>query len=244
MAFIDQLHNDKPTLKACSLVCKAWTHPARLHLLSTVTVQKPLQPAVFPYVRHLNLRIGVNEASIWDEIMTLLVGFHRIVSLNIVLPFSYPPDLMNAQSWSTLGENFSAVTSLCFESESSRFVFDNATSFARMVCAFPRLQKLRMRSTVLSTSTAALQAELPSATTLRLSPDFHTLDIGHNGIGVVLDWLLSLPTPPALRHIYLSNIEDGDLAAFHKFIRVLGDGLESVMLVASSQDCMCTDLIR
>jgi hypothetical protein len=59
----------------------------------------------------------------------------------------------------------------------------------------------------------------------------------------VLEWLLSLSAPPALRTAYLTNIEDGDLAALHKFIRVFGEGLESFRVSTSVQDCMCTHLI-
>jgi hypothetical protein len=123
------------------------------------------------------------------------------------------------------------------------FVFNDATSFARVVCAFPRLRELRMRCTVRSTSTVASEAELPSATTFRLSADFHSLDIGYNGIGAVLEWLLSLSAPPALRTACLIGLEDEDLAALHKFIRVFGEGLESFTVSASAQDCMRTHLI-
>jgi hypothetical protein len=146
---------------------------------------------------------------------------------------------VNAQPWSTLAENFSGVTSLSISTIAQDFVFNDANSFARMVCAFPRLRELRMRCTVRSTLTVvASEAELPSATTFRLSADFHSLDIGYDGIGAVLEWLLSLSAPPALRTVRLTDIKDGDLAALHKFIRILGEGLESFTVSASVQDCM------
>jgi len=97
-AFIDHLHDDQPSLKACSLVCKNWTHPARLHLFSTLTAKWPLQSAVFPFVRHLNFHMYMHfsdKVQSRDEIIPLLIGFYRIVSLNIVL-FWQTPNIVNA----------------------------------------------------------------------------------------------------------------------------------------------------
>src|ERR1700730_10281954 len=88
-AIIDPLHNHKPSLRACSLVCKAWTHPARLHLLSRLTIKWPLQPATLPYVRHLRIDVDVPGTPIWDNVIPLHIGFRRIVSLSINLLEGY-----------------------------------------------------------------------------------------------------------------------------------------------------------
>jgi hypothetical protein len=238
IAFIDQLHDDKPSLKACSLVCKAWTRPARLNLFVRATVKWPLQPAVFPFVRHLRIDMSVaiaGGAPIWENIITLLIGFDRIVSLDVTLCWRS----LHAQMWSTLSNNFSGVVSLSVR----HFAFHDATSLTRVLCAFPRLRKLSMRG-MMSVEAPALEAEPPSATTFRLPVDLHTLDIGHSGLRAVLECFLSLSARSTLHTACLLNIEDRDLASVHKFIRVFGNGLESFTLSAWVQDCMRPCLIR
>ena len=83
----------------------------------------------------------------------------------------------------------------------------------------------------------------PSATTFQLPAELHTLDFGYDGIGAVLEWLLSLSVRPALRTVCLISIRDEDLAAVHKFIRVFGNSLESFGLASKVQDCMRTRLL-
>jgi hypothetical protein len=137
--------------------------------------------------------------------------------------------------WSTLGKNFSGIVSLCL----SDIVFINASSFAQVICAFPCLQELSIRSAIQSTSAGVFESKpLPSATTFCLPPDLHTICLGITGLKTILEWLLSLPALPALRTVRLEPVQDEDLAMFHKFIRALGNHLESITLSTHLDECM------
>jgi hypothetical protein len=238
-AIIDHLHDDKPSLKACSLVCTAWTHPTRLHLFSRLTLKWPLQSAVFPFVRHLCIRLNERlsyGAPTWDKLIPLLVGFHRIVSLNLPV-FWESLDVMNPETWSLLGKNFSGVVSLSLVTV--HFSYTNVSSLARIICAFPCLRELSIRVDINSTF-----PELSSAaTTFRLSPDLDTLELEIENVAAVLEWLLSLPVRPTLRTVRLYNLQDADLAIFQKFIRVFGNDLESLSLSTLTEDCALSHLI-
>jgi hypothetical protein len=224
LAIVDHLHGDKLSLKASSLVCKAWTHPARLHLFAKSTVTWPLQPAAFPFVRHLHILMDMrqcNSGPTWDEIILQLVGFHRIVSLTVDLSGQSP----NAQTWSALGKNFPTVVSLYL----GGFGCSQASSLVRLICSFPSLRKLFVCGVFRLTST---ESALASATTLRLSPDLDTLELGIAGVDTIMEWLLSLPVRPAIRTVRLQGAQPADLTILHKFIGAFGNGLEMLTLSA------------
>jgi hypothetical protein len=98
MAIINQLHDGKPTLKAAVSI-----HAARLHLFSMFTLKWSLQPAAFPFVHHLCIPMNVTLRYGTHKTIPLLVGFYRIVSLNVDL-FRWSLDVMNAQSVNTRQE--------------------------------------------------------------------------------------------------------------------------------------------
>jgi len=178
-AIIDHLHNDKLTLKACSLVCTTWTHPARLHLFARLTLKWPLRPAVFPFVRHLRFFPGDifgsgsdNRAVAWNESLLQVVGFPRIVSLNVdsLWRFLGATDI---QMLSTFGKNLSGIVSLSL----LRVYYTDVPSLARVICAFPCLRALSMVGSMCAANAEAFQSEQPCVTTLRLPPDPCALDI-------------------------------------------------------------------
>jgi hypothetical protein len=224
LAIVDLLHNDKPSLKACSLVCKAWTYLARLHLFSRLTLTWPLQRAAFPFVRHLEIpmevRLGYGAPS-WERLFPLLIGFHRITSLTVViLARSRTFNNDNAKTWSALGRTFPGVVSLSL-TYCSRHEYPS--SIARAIYAFPSLQRLSLEGSIPT-------LERAYATTLQLSPHLDTLELNVRLADAVMDWLVSLPVRPALRAVRLYDLQDTDLPMFYKFIRAFGNGLESLSL--------------
>jgi hypothetical protein len=229
-AIIDHLPDDKPSLKACSLVCKAWTHLARLHLFATLPLKWPLQPATFPFVRHLDIPMTVRlsfAAPTWEEVAPLLVGFHRIISLKLVL-MERSLNAISAQTWLALGENLPGVVSLSL----THFKRSDASSVAQAICAFPHLRQLSIQGSI------TRLPELASAMAFRLSPDLDTLGLDVVGAAAVLEWLLSLPVRPALCTVRLYNLQDRDLAIFNKFIQAFGDALQSLTLSPVINHCM------
>jgi hypothetical protein len=227
---MDDLQDDKPSLKACSLVCKAWTNPSRLHLFASATLKWPLQPAAFPFVRHLLILIDLSwrlffRAPTWDRIIPLLVGFHRVTSLEVNL-CGLSLDVINTQTWLTLSKNFSSVVSLSLEYFSST----DASSLAQVFCAFHHLRKLSLHGSMSSTPT-----ELVSTTTFRLPSDLDTFTLETMDVNTMLEWLVSLPVRPTLRAVRLRYLHDKDVAVFHRFIRAVGDDLESLSLCTHMQ---------
>jgi hypothetical protein len=217
MAIIDHFHDDKPSLKACSLVCKAWTYPVRLHLFATSIIKWPLQPAAFPFVRHLRLRMHVqllNGAPYWDNIFPLLIGFRRVVSLNIFLARL---DSTNPQLWSTLGNNLPGVVSLSLSV--SDLIFTNAFSLPTGTI-HPRFHEFdtdrsaRIRATICNDALS--------------TPGLATLHLGILG---------------ALRTVCLDQVQIEDLDMCHKFIEALGNDLESLTLHAYMGNCMLPRVI-
>jgi hypothetical protein len=119
-----------------------------------------LQPAVFPFVRHLRIPVNMTVRCGTEETIPLLVGFYRVVSLNVDL-FWRSLDTINAQSWSILGKNLSGVVSLSLK----LFYSANTSSLARVICALPCLRELFIRGVENSELPG-----LPSATMFRLPP--------------------------------------------------------------------------
>src|SRR5262245_31431042 len=72
---IDHLHDDKPTLRRCGLVCRSWLPSSRFHLFSTIclryynigtalTILCAHNSTISPYVRQLDMEEGLGR--IWD----------------------------------------------------------------------------------------------------------------------------------------------------------------------------------
>jgi hypothetical protein len=224
-AIIDHLHDDKSTLNACSLVCKAWTHPARLHLLASPTVKWPLQPAVFPFVRHLYICMRRRNPS-WNTTFSMLIGFNRTISLEINLLERSLNDI-NTPTWLALGNNFSRVVSLSLR----RFRYSMVASLARLICAFPCLRKLSIHDVV----TCSTYGELFEwrFIAFRLPPDLDTLELtaGIDTADTMISWLLSFPVHPPLRTVRLHQVATA-LVMLPNFIEAFGNGLESLSLSA------------
>ena len=214
LAIIDHLHDDKPSLKACSLVCKAWSHPARVHLISELTVSPSdyvnsplLLLATFPFARDLRID-GPGNLSI---ILPLLVGNNRLRSLHLtrlrVDRFSDPSLL-----------NLSGVVTLRLWS----IFFPDVSSLAQLVCAFPRLQTLHL------SCIAWDRIGLPPPTGFCLSPNLLALELKETAIDSIIMWLLSLPVRLTLRSVTLGLRHIRDEAVFRQFISALGnsDSLE------------------
>jgi hypothetical protein len=172
----------------------------------------------------------------WDEIIPLLVGFDRIISLKVFLP-ERSLNIISAQTWLALSKNFSRVVSLSF----IQFNTTDASALAQLFCAFPHLRKIYISGIV---STDIFESEQPSATTFRPPLDLHSFETRVFGMRAVLEWFLSLSARPALRTVRLYQIEYGDLAMVNKFIGAFGSGLESLSLSTFVEDCMLPHLIR
>ncbi|TDL26655.1 hypothetical protein BD410DRAFT_530461 [Rickenella mellea] len=94
---IDYLHDHRPALCSCGLVCRSWLASSRFHLFSTLkldfyydfregfpTIGSP-DSTIPPYVRHLKLDVHY----IWEERLvyglSMLPAFGALKSISISL---------------------------------------------------------------------------------------------------------------------------------------------------------------
>jgi hypothetical protein len=156
----------------------------------------------------------------WDEIIPLLIGFHRIASLELELS-ERSLNSINPQTWLALGRTLSGVVSLslmCFKQS-------DVPSLARAICAFPCLRELSIFGYIESTF-----PELVSSATFQLSPYLHTLELDVHSATAVVEWFLSRSFRPTIRTARLYYLEVADLAVYHKLIGAFGNDLESLSL--------------
>jgi hypothetical protein len=216
---LSHLHSDTPSLKACSLVCKSWTCPARLQFFSelithpTGDAESPLQAAaMFPFVRRLHVDY---QNKPWDALFPQLVELCRIRSLRLSNMVVY---CWNSRAWSS-PDDLSRVVTLRLE----HVYFSGVTACAQFVCTFPYLETLSIGGT-LGFDKDKLKPDLNA---LRPSPNLVTLELNFYDIEELLEWFLSLPVHPAFRSVCLHQIWLGELDAIGQFLVVLGDSLES-----------------
>jgi hypothetical protein len=226
---LSHLHSDKPSLKACSLVCKAWTYPARLQLFSELTTrltddaESPVRgAAMFPFVRRLNVE---NQRNSWHTLLPQLVGLKRITSLRLS---NIAVDHENSRALSAPSD-LSRVATLHLEG----VFFIDMTAFAQFVCAFPYLQTL---SIVGSLNSDEVRHELPRSNAFCPSPNLVALELNFVQIAVLLEWFLSLPAHPAFRSVCPHEIWDSDLDLVDKFLAALGNSLEYLSFSAHFDD--------
>jgi hypothetical protein len=235
-SIIDHLHDDKTALEACSLVCKTWTRSAQFHLFSDLIVTwkdvaQLVQPAsvVIPLVRHLRLYYQD-----WNINLPLLVGFESIKSLTISDLVSHSLD---NRALLALHCNFSAAVILRLK----EVYFDNISDLVHFVCAFPRLQALSITQFDQRHESGL---DLPTTTTFHLSPHLVSLELYRVSIDGMLNWMLSLPTCPALHTLCLDPSPQNNPDTTAKFLRALDGSLESLFLSTSTAGGMFSVFIN
>ena len=146
---IDYLHNDKNTLKACSLTCRDWVPTSRYHLHYEVYLHKPelftafkrllqASPLLGPYIRAL--RIGRLEKASRAELAQIREALPTI--------FEYVPRLqyLGGSLLSTAAKVLNTVpcrtpvTALCLQ----YCEFPALENLARLLYSCPNLQALEL----------------------------------------------------------------------------------------------------
>ena len=224
-AIIDHLRSDRRSLKACSLVCKAWTHRARFNLFACLDLHAGVAKRILisesrvkmmPYIRHLCL-IGSSydptKLHAWDEIVPMLNDFHNVRCLGLS---GFDLESSTSPNCGVLASQFTHIVALHLIDVRS-LSFD---SFANVICAFPCLETLALCNVAWWTPTLPVQSlNLPrglSAVQL-MGYDNHT----------ILTWLLSLDPIPALRTFYLYHTKSQDVAIAGDWLNALSSSLQS-----------------
>jgi len=222
---IDHLHDDKESLRTCSLVCKIWTPSARFHLFSDIRVDGPAAklmlesaPAVIPFIRNVHL-----DKQQWDEIVPVLVGFESVRSLTLT---TLPTCCFSPQALSALFRNFSAAVNVRLDNVH----FTTAGELIRFICAFPCLQKLAIDCTRLHSHDFAV--DMPAPSTLRPSRYLRVLELHTVCMDAVLDWYLSLPPAdrPALQAVRLHCNTTNNSETIARLLLALENSLEDFLI--------------
>ena len=230
-AIIDHLQSDEKSLKACSLVCKAWTHRARFNLFARLNLHagnaerissSESRVKMMPFIRQLHL-IGswdrVAKTHAWDEIVPTLIDLHNVRCLGLI---DFDLESSTAPICGVLASQFTHIVALHLISVK----FLSFDSFANVVCAFPCLETLALCNVDWWTPTLPVESlNLPRA--LRavqlMGYDNHT----------ILTWLLSLDPIPALRTFYLYHTRP-------QVVRIAGEWLNA--LSSSLQSFACSSM--
>ena len=224
-AIIDHLQSDRSSLKACSLVCKSWTHRTRFNLFACLDLHAGVAKRVLssefrvkmiPFKRHLRLIGSWYESTKpcpWDEIAPMIVGFHNVRCLGL---FDFGLESSTNPISGVLASQFTHIVALhLVEVRFSRFA-----SFANVICAFPCLETLALCDVAWWRPTLPVQSlNLPcglSAVQLR-GCDNRTL----------LTWLLSLDAIPALRTFYLYEELLHDIGIAGEWLNALSSSLQA-----------------
>lgn len=188
---IDHLHQDIPTLGACTLVCRSWLDTTRLHKFATVTLDNRQAkhrsfatcPVAAPYVR--TLRVTDTWSTALEHELSGCIGLHSLDLFNITIPTL-------SDSWPT----FPLLKSLAVNLSEIDW-----TDLVHFLYRFPRLSSLSITNSAYTFEGPAIDVKTPP-------PPFDgDLMVGERiafteiGVDFLLHNLLSLPGGVRFRSI-------------------------------------------
>jgi hypothetical protein len=233
VAIVDNIRDDKKSLKAFSLVCKAWTNPARDHLFASLTISKQdhrleqikaanIASTFTPFLRHLRLTAYGDHHKFWEEVIPFLADFRTPRLRSLVLTFL---------TWHSLSPNQQLAFFRLFESIVSlqlTLYEQTPTDVATIICSLPHLRKLILRPSLLQLG--ALPAPFPLSPALRLPERLSTLRVWYlyQDYRLFLEWLSSIPEQLSIRifHLILYHLSPQDMDTVNMFLKALGPSLE------------------
>jgi hypothetical protein len=209
---IDFLFDDKQSLKACSLTCRAFLSASRLHLFTQMHLQTERfssfmasSPSVVPFVRCLT---SINQQcamylSIQD--LNMLPNLKSLIVRGSVFHPHLPPPL--AESWCT------QIACLSMESQG----FSNFYQFARFIVLFTSLERLSMKNMLwFGQPIPDLHQRLPSTLrTLRLDLQQYS----------IFEWILSHDPMPSLHTLALTYQNSNELSLINNICSGLRSSL-------------------
>ena len=256
---IDEAHDDRNVLKACSLVCWAWLPRSRSHLHRTVTLYHqncrihPSQtriistflslPAISEYTQELLLEgktdYGLHHSNKQDDIdngklfWRALARFAHVKTLRITRLFWVSHSLDNKNR---LCAAFPSVTDLnVYMSD-----FADAKEFLSFLTAFPRLACLRVERVFWARSAAEwYETSGSDPSSYRALPPgkvpgstLSHLQVQHCDPLMMTDiasWLVSLPCP-RIETLQLSPPDGDDFEALPLYFSTIGTNLKHLIL--------------
>jgi hypothetical protein len=231
IAIVDNIRDDKKSLKAFSLVCKAWTNPARDHIYASLTILdhgnrlEKLKAANIAstytlFLRHLHLTSWGHDHKFWHDIIHFLADFRtprlRSLALNNFAWHSLSPNERSA-----FLNRFESITSL----QLSLFEQTTSNDIPTIICSFPHLRNLHLLP-----SLHKFALSEPLSAQLRLPERLSTLRVMYVSLDYqsVLQWLGSVPERLLIHalHISMHRLRPQDLDTINMFLKALGPSLE------------------
>jgi hypothetical protein len=232
-AIADDIWDNKTLLKAFSLVCKAWTNPARDHLFASWTIPDHndrlekikaanIASTYSPFLRHLHLISWGHHPTFWHEVVPFLADFRaprlRSLVINNFAWHSLSPDERSA-----FLRRFESIVSLQLSLDKQ----DTSNDIRIIICSFPHLRKLLL---VPSLHKFPFPGPPPLSPELRLPERLCTLRVTyfHQDYRFVLEWLRSIPAQLSIHtfHLTMRWLSSQDLDNVNLFLKALGPSLE------------------
>ncbi|TDL19489.1 hypothetical protein BD410DRAFT_900190 [Rickenella mellea] len=232
---IDYLHDDRPALCSCGLVCRSWLPTSRFHLFSTVQLCHidigtglPLicspGSTIPPYVRHLELEEGRRDNPRWVKKALLSKSLPKFCALeSLVLAHIDWADLMSVPS----PRDRLICFSRCLNHLALEYVeFETMNQVLDLFSAAPSLEKL---------SLASVECEIQDVPQIRINP-FTPKEIALAGGSLtipLIDWLCLQPMP-SVQTLNLAFIDMEQMPAISRYLKILGPKLEHLGLACSN----------
>lgn len=225
---IDLLHDDLPTLGACSLSCSAMLHRSRVHKLARMTVRaspiiggETIDSEIAAYIRYLTA-IGDYDG-MWQEIFKCTNL--RQLSIGSIHFTSFPQQALACKF------PFPVLEKL--ELYSCSFVGPSSPNIAHFICAFPSLASLYIDDTQWPESWRDGIIE-PLTHSPPFSGELQIVDRPQ-----IIDILTSLPGGIRFRTITLES--RGTMSRINTVVTACGSSLRKLHLVSMSwpEECEC-----
>jgi hypothetical protein len=218
---IDFLFDDKQSLKACSLTCRAFLSASRLHIFTQMHLQPERfssfmasSPSVVPFVQSLRFDSTKPKAAMYLSIqdLNMLPNLKSLTVKGSAFHPHLPPPL--AESWCT------QIACLSMESQG----FSDFYQFARFIVLFTSLERLSMKNMLwFGQSIPDLHQRLPS--TLR------TLDLQQCSISQLFEWILCHDPIPSLHTLALTYQNSNQLSLINEICSSLHSSLKHFELI-------------
>jgi hypothetical protein len=226
---IDHLHNDKPSLAACSLVCRDWIPPSRYHFLPKLSLnfvdihhclyilESPLCTIV-PRIRHLSLH-GFHGARFRVALSRLASRLLHVRRLSLV----------SVQWCSPCQGEFT-----CAFPELSELIlvdchFKTMKNFVDCIGTWHEVESVTVSNTLWLFETTVLPfrpSRLPCAPVA-----LRTLHLKTNPKSPILQWLLHHPRSYRdLSSFSAEDVSDGEILPLTSFIQSVGPTLQSLRI--------------
>lgn len=239
---IDFLHDDKPSLRTCSLTCKTFLPSTRYHLFSDITftseniesfvtlLESPSPSSIAPVVRHIILgrlfSYQFNRAMDLIQNATRLtfrlraVKSLRITSLGLTCAH---PSIFKA--FLSMIANLSGVEELTLRS----IQFERFEHVLDVAYAFPRLRWLSLESVYW-----ALPKSAETITRFKDGPPFRLRTLSSILLDDFAEWMLSRNPVPTVQQLDLP-IRHFQKAAFHCALAQMGENVPELRISIDSE---------